>query len=198
MSSDSTAASVSVAALYVQPDGCYVGLPDVDAWDEERDARLYDGPYPVVAHPPCAAWSSYAPAREAFFGLPAGEDGGCFEAALAAVRRYGGVLEHPARSKAWFAFALPRPSVRGAWVQTFAGEWVAEVNQALYGHRLSKPTWLYYVGQEEPAPLRDAPLPKGLRTVDGVTSSWRNPTPAEFRDYLLGLARSASRDECAA
>ena len=43
-----------IAALYVERDGIYYGLPDVDPWDEARDARLYPGPHPVVAHPPCA------------------------------------------------------------------------------------------------------------------------------------------------
>jgi len=38
-----------------------------------------------------------------------GNDGGCFAAALAAVRRWGGVLEHPAGSNAFAAFGLPRP-----------------------------------------------------------------------------------------
>ena len=46
-----------IAALYVETNGVYYGLPDVDPWDEARDARLYDGPFPVVAHPPCPRWS---------------------------------------------------------------------------------------------------------------------------------------------
>ena len=29
----------TVAALYVEPAGCYVGQPAVDPWDEARDAR---------------------------------------------------------------------------------------------------------------------------------------------------------------
>ncbi len=33
-----------VAALYVQRGGVYWDLPDVDPWDEERDARRYAGP----------------------------------------------------------------------------------------------------------------------------------------------------------
>lgn len=41
------------AALFVQPDGCYAGLPDVDAWPEHRDARRYAGPLPVVVASSC-------------------------------------------------------------------------------------------------------------------------------------------------
>lgn len=46
----------TVAALYVETGGCYFGLEDVDPWDIHRDARLYPGPWPVVAHPPCERW----------------------------------------------------------------------------------------------------------------------------------------------
>ena len=35
---------MNVAALYVET-GRHYGLPDVDPWDEERDARLYAGPH---------------------------------------------------------------------------------------------------------------------------------------------------------
>ena len=46
--------TLKVTSLYVQAGGAYYGIPDVDPWDETRDARLYQGPWPVVAHPPCA------------------------------------------------------------------------------------------------------------------------------------------------
>jgi len=29
-----------IAALFVEKNGCYFGLPDVDPWDIKRDARL--------------------------------------------------------------------------------------------------------------------------------------------------------------
>ncbi len=50
--SESLLASPNVAALYVDPKGVYANLPGVEVWDEEPDARLYDGPHPVVVHPP--------------------------------------------------------------------------------------------------------------------------------------------------
>jgi hypothetical protein len=49
-----------IAALFVANPGCYIGLPDVDPWDEKRDARKYAGPWPVVAHPPCQRWVNFA------------------------------------------------------------------------------------------------------------------------------------------
>ena len=53
-----------IAALYVQRGGVYFDLAGVDPWDEQRDARRYAGPWPVVAHPPCARWSSQRGRRE--------------------------------------------------------------------------------------------------------------------------------------
>src|SRR5215472_11710687 len=97
----------TIAALYVERGGVYWDLPGVDAWDEERDARLYAGPWPVVAHPPCQRWCLLAGLVEHMYGYKRGDDGGTFAAALESVRRFGGVLEHPAYSAAWAEFDLP-------------------------------------------------------------------------------------------
>ena len=141
-----------IAALYVAKGGCYYGLPDVDPWDEERDARLYAGPWPVVAHPPCARWSTLAALVEAVHGHKRGDDGGCFASALAAVRRYGGVLEHPAQTGAWKAARLNKPPMSGAWVNAdWEGGWTCCVSQVNYGHRARKRTWLYAKGCELPS-----------------------------------------------
>lgn len=106
-----------IAALYIDRRGPYWNRPDIDAWDVERDARKYDGPWPVVAHPPCERWGRYwsggPSARER---RKLGDDGGCFEAALAAVRKWGGVLEHPEASHAFQIFNLPVPPKTGGWI----------------------------------------------------------------------------------
>ncbi len=138
---------MTVAALFVDPAGVYAGLPDVEVWDEARDARLYDGPWPVVAHPPCARWSRLAGFTEFRFGLKRGEDGGCFEAALHAVRTFGGVLEHPAYSDAWKAFGLPRPTVREGWTTSLTDPGGScYIEQGRYGLPVKKATWLYACG----------------------------------------------------
>jgi hypothetical protein len=174
-----------IAALYVETGGVYFGLPDVDPWDEQRDARLYAGPWPVVAHPPCNRWSRLSA------GVRRGQDEGCFKAALSSVRRWGGVLEHPAVSQAWPAFGLPRPAGTGHWRQALEDDgWVCEVDQSLWGYPARKPTWLYYVG---PEPLAmPAHFPRHRRSCANVWSGTRSRTPPAFRDVLIAMARSAA------
>ena len=85
-------------------------------WDEKRDARKYAGPHPVVAHPPCQRWGRFwhgSTRKPHQYKL--GDDGGCFAAALAALKRWGGVLEHPAHSKAWEVFGIRKPLQGAGW-----------------------------------------------------------------------------------
>lgn len=185
-----------IAALYVEADGCYGDLPGVDPWDELRDARRYAGPWPVVAHPPCNRWSIIAGQIETRFGYKRGDDGGCFAAALDAVRTWGGVLEHPAHSSAWTHYGLPIPGRSGGWCGKLDDPgWSTWVDQGWYGHPFRKPTWLYAVAAELP-PLRWGRGPGALRPHRGETLSETQrksliiPTPPEFRDKLIELARA--------
>ena len=108
----------TVAALYVARNGCYFNLPDVEPWDEQKDARLYAGPHPVVAHPPCERWGRYAAGGPSHHGkFTPGADGCCFAAALASVLKWGGVLEHPSGSAAWKTYGLRPPPVSGGWIK---------------------------------------------------------------------------------
>lgn len=194
-----------IAALFVASGGVYYGLPGVDPWDEERDARLYSGPWPVVAHPPCARWCRLAGLVEARWGHRRGDDGGLFASALASVRRWGGVLEHPAYSDAWSAYDLPTPSRYGGWQRGLCGGWSCHVEQCRYGHLAKKATWLYAYGTNLPT-LRWGSV------SDQETRAWvswcgnaargavrrrlrkseASATPAEFRDVLIAIAESAA------
>lgn len=196
----------TVAALFVETDGIYFGLAGVDPWDEKRDARLYDGPYPVVAHPPCGRWGQLANVNFARWGTPIGEDGGCFAAALAAVRKFGGVLEHPANSIAWRRFDLPK-ATRGCWTARLGDPGVAtEMSQVVYGHGARKRTWLYAVGDVPPLDWseRRGEYVVGAGINTGECQGRRLPdalairTPEPFRDLLLDIARSARLAEVAA
>ncbi len=204
-----------IAALYIEPEGVYANQPGVDAWCEMRDARCYAGPYPVVAHPPCQRWgrfwhgSTRKPHRYTL-----GDDGGCFASALASVRRWGGVLEHPADSHAWKHFGLIPPERHAGWKPAGDGGWNCYVEQGHYGHMSRKPTWLYVHG----VPLDKLPelnWSKGKQRLHptalarygyekarriGMTAmvggkdktKIRNATPPAFRDVLIAMARSAS------
>jgi hypothetical protein len=190
-----------IAALYVDPKGVYANLPDVDLWDEARDARLYAGPWPVVAHPPCARWSRLAGFTEARFGLKRGDDEGCFHAALESVWKYGGVLEHPAFSKAWDEYGLSEPLWPGGWTYGLDGGASCYIEQGRYGSPGKKATWLYAFGVDLPE-LRwgytrdgDGEEPNGEH---GGLDNWRDrykgrgaDTPPAFRDVLLEMARTA-------
>lgn len=193
-----------IAALFVEMDGCYFGLPDVDPWDEARDARRYAGPHPVVAHPPCQRWGTLAIVNYARWGgihNKPGNDGGCFLAALEAVRKFGGVLEHPAKSRAFEKYGLAKPFA-GGWQRAIEGGWVCEVWQSAYGHKANKATWLYYFGSAEPAQLRwDRPTGTHQVGYQDQRGKFANKptlppkearaTPVEFRDALLSLARQS-------
>lgn len=191
-----------IAALFVEPQGAYYDQIGIDMWDRSRDARQYPGPLPVVAHPPCQLWVNLAALNFKRYGGEhnrPGNDEGCFASALASVRKFGGVLEHPAFSNAWVAHALVRPGL--GW--TYAGrapgsrnEYVCEVWQSAYGHKARKRTWLLYCGPK-PHELRwerrSGTHQCGWFDRIKPTLSKREAiaTPPEFRDELLKLARGA-------
>jgi hypothetical protein len=188
-----------IAALYVDVKrGPYAGMPGVDAWGIERDATTYAGPWPVVAHPPCGHWGRYS--------HKAHDDGHTGPIAVAQVRRWGGVLEHPRHSKLWRECGLPRP---GELPDAFGG-YSVKVFQRDWGHRADKATWLYIVGgtipaMPDPQPPRDvwtpskrlldparldSARPRGARGVlECLSKNQRHLTPPDFAVWLVELAR---------
>lgn len=237
---------MTVAALYVDGLGVYPIIDAVDSWNESRDARLYEGPHPIVAHPPCRHWSRMRhlanvscfdcdwrgrvsrldydtgdelPACPRCGGEPDWSDRDCAPRAVEQVRRWGGVLEHPAGSLLWEHCGLPvpvhasDPSDKVRYYSPFGlahRDWAVEVDQVEWGHVARKRTWLYLVGvprealEAPPFPGREPTHRCGSTTLgraDGsryrptsnlrsASAQQRRRTPPLFAEYLVRLARS--------
>ena len=193
-----------VAALYVDTaSGPYPGMPGVECWGRasklgdqidwlappDRDATKYEGPMPVVAHPPCGPWGLFA------WNYKGGE--GDREAGLIAVEQveqWGGVLEHPAKSQLWKAAGLPRPKDPPKMMQDGRLGWTVEVNQCDWGHKAQKPTWLYVVGapglppMPEPREATHVFVLLATSTKPELPKRERHLTPPAFAQWLAALA----------
>ena len=189
-----------VAVLFARADSHYKTLPGVEVYDMERDARTYDGPWPVVAHPPCRSWG-----RLRAFAKPRADERNLARMAVAIVREFGGVLEHPAGSTLWPAQRLPKPGERDQW-----GGWTLPAPQKWWGHRAEKATWFYVVGCK-PGEIPDLPFKMGAaeavirldqRRPDGThirkgDADWvprlnaaeNEMTPPDLAPWLVELAR---------
>lgn len=183
----------SVSVLFARRDSIYKEM-GVDTWDIDRDARNWPGGRQIVGHPPCRAWGCLRANAKPVLGEK--------ELALwavAQIQKWGGVLEHPARSTLWKAADLPRP---GAGFDKHGG-FSLDVDQHWWGHRAQKRTWLYVCGLA-PAAVPAMPLvitraPCVITNIHGlragqpgyrseVTKREREATPPAFAEYLVNLA----------
>lgn len=184
---------LTVAALYVDPRGPYSAMSGVDCWDEARDARLYEGPHPIVAHPSCGPWGKMR-------HLCTQQDPSCGLHAIRQVHMCGGVVEHPAFSRLWDYVGLPKPGE----VPDHRGGRTYEVCQVDWGHVARKRTWLYVVGVDQRYVLRRLRERCGTgvatkcisRDARRQSSRLKRATPLEclrtpqpFADFLVALAR---------
>jgi hypothetical protein len=191
----------AVAVLFARADSFYKTIPGCDVWDAERDARKWQGGAPVVAHPPCRAWGQLR-----HFAKPRPDEKELAVWAVAQVRKFGGVLEHPARSTLWPHCGLPLPGHRDEF-----GGWTLPIFQSWWGHRAEKSTRLYIVGC---API-DVPVmplvlgetshvvsPGGAPRADGsrrrkgdpgwrpsIRKAEREHTPPQLAEWLVELAK---------
>lgn len=187
-----------VAVLFARADSIYKTLPGCDVWDIERDARRWPGGCPVVTHPPCRAWG-----RLRHFANPRPDEKDLAIWAVEQVRKWGGVLEHPALSTLWPTMGLPLP---GNDMDTFGG-WTKPIYQYWFGHRAEKKTWLYIVGigpQELPAyplvlgePSHVVQSRKRVGSRPHITKAEREHTPIELAKWLVALAQRSAMGKAA-
>ena len=179
-----------VAVLFARADSVYKTIAGADVWDAERDARNWQGGTPLVAHPPCRAWG-----RLRQFAKPREDEKMLAVLAVLAVRREGGVLEHPAESSLWVEQMLPRP---GRAPDEFGG-WTMEFDQFHFGHRAEKRTWLYIVGchpddlppipHREGSPTHCVRPTKSYPRLPSITKAEREHTPPALAEWLVAVAR---------
>lgn len=187
---------MKVAVLFAREDSVYKSLPECDVYDIRRDARTYAGGLPVVAHPPCQAWASLR-----FHAKPRPDEKDLAHFAIAAIRKNGGVLEHPQKSTLWPVAGLPEPGTRDKY-----GGFTLVVNQHWWGHRAQKATRLYIVGVEPrniPAyPIRIDEPTHTVGLWSGRNKATCRPsiakreyesTPVEFAKWLVEVAKMAAQ-----
>jgi len=176
-----------VAVLCGRRDSVYLQIPGVDVFCSRRDARTFDGSCPCVTHPPCRHWGKL----KHFAAKSAGRENERNLARFCAdrVRRFGGVLEHPAFSELWTDQGFPRPGceTKDGCTVSFPQFW--------FGHRGRKDTWIFVSGLR----LVDLPpLPYRLETSDRVdvasmSTAEREHTPPDLARWLVDVAILSGR-----
>lgn len=178
---------MTVAVLFARADSHYKTIPACDVYDMARDARTYQGAAPVVAHPPCRAWGQLS-----HMAKPRHDEKDLAIFAVTTVRKCGGVLEHPFKSKLWPEAGLPAPGQRDAW-----GGWTLPIVQSWWGHRAEKKTLLYIVGIE-PAEVPAMPYAMGETTHVIATSKRRSRGARKTRPECSKAEREHTPPDLAA
>ena len=164
-------------SVYHEISGCVV-------YDKKRDARTFTGGMPIVAHPPCRAWS-------AFCAHQAKPEVGEKELGLLCCTRLvecGGVLEQPAHSRLWVAASFPKPS-EPKRDDLFS----VELWQAWFGYPTMKRTWLTISGVRAidlpEIPFRLHARGRDKKLFKSMSHSQRSATPRAFAEWLVAVAR---------
>ena len=131
------------------------------------------------------------------FAKPRPDERNLARLAVALVREFGGVLEHPYGSKLWPAQKLPAVGESDQY-----GGWTLVVDQNWWGHRAQKRTRLYVVGaRPDQVPKMPMKLGKAECVVGDVgrasrgddrpevSKAEREHTPMDFAVWLVELAR---------
>lgn len=163
---------LQVAILCAAKKSNYFHIPDLDIYDESRDAFTYTGGVPVIAHPPCAQWSrmkAFANYNKRHLELAAF----CIDA----VRSNGGILEHPAGSSIFRHFGLSTAHI-------------ISVSQSWWGFPAQKRTYLYF---HECKPCVPHPLSFDCITgnVSKMNASKRSLMPLSFCQWLCDCVRAS-------
>jgi hypothetical protein len=167
--------------LCAAPRSVYKEIPGLEVYDQERDARTWPGGSRCVAHPPCKPWSRHCRHQAKFEQAEMDLGPWCVEA----LRKFGGILEHPAGSLLFAHCALPRPG------QTNGQCWTASVWQAWWGYPMKKETWLCFFGIPRDLvtyPFKLHARGSDRRTEQLMSHARRSATTRAFAEWLIEVA----------
>ncbi len=185
-----------ISALFVRKDSVYKEL-GIDCYDIDRDGRNFSGTHPIICHPPCRAWG-----RLKHFAKPRPDEKELALFCIEKIRKYGGVLEHPAGSTLFKLLWLPKPGCFDPY-----GGYTIQVDQFNFGHKARKRTLLYIVGLD-PNELPKIPVAIGEPEFvvssskykygdEGyrkrITDKERESTPLEFAKFLIQIAEKINK-----
>lgn len=174
----------AVVVLCVARKSVYKSL-GVECYDIDRDARTFAGKSPIVAHPPCRAWSAFC----AHQSKPVQGEKELGPMCVQLLKSNGGILEHPAHSRLWDHCGLPKPGM-----PEVEGLWSIAVNQSWWGDRRTKKTWLLFAHIDQ----SEVDLPFRLHDPTNDREQWntmsrntRAATPEEMARWLIKTASRA-------
>lgn len=175
-----------ISVLYTRPNSIYKKLVD-DCYDINRDARSFKGGNAIIAHPPCRGWGNYS-----HLAKTRPDEHALAIHSVIMIRLYGGVLEHPVRSKLWKIMQLPKPGQTDQY-----GGWSLNIDQYWFGHRAQKNSMLYIVGCE---PKEIPPLPLRLNqnnkiSIENMCKAERERTPIQLALWLIKLANICNNNK---
>lgn len=174
-----------ISILFCNEDSIYDTL-NVATYKKSNDYTNFPGQTSIIAHPPCQQWS-----RMRSFSKPCIKDKILAPIALAFVRKYGGVLEHPNGSLLWKIMNINRSSK----VDKYGG-YTISVDQKWWGHPCKKSTLLYIVG----CPIKDLPIMpisfdateysigNSNKSIKEIPKAKRSNTPVRFARWLIQVA----------
>jgi hypothetical protein len=159
-----------IPVLFARSDSVYKTIPGCDVYDIDRNALSCTSVRPGIYHPPCRAWG-----RLRHFSNPRPGEKELAIWSVDRIRKYGGVLEHPAYSSLWPVAGLPP----AGGIDSFGG-WTFPIDQHWFGHRAQKATFLYIVGIS-PAQIPDFPIDLSQPPCVLETRRKNNPRPSISR-----------------
>lgn len=167
--------------LFTQKNSVYLTVQGFDCYDAQRDALTFKRGLPIIAHPPCRLWSrmrrfSTAPAHERWLAVWS----------IIYVRKYGGIVEHPAGSAIFRFMGIPTNGSPDKY-----GGFLISVDQSWFGHPCRKRTYLYICGisrSQVPAhPLSFRPITSSIsrsKHLKELKKTERSSTPLIFAYWL--------------